>query len=577
MGPYRVVARLGSGGMGRVYLARTPGGRSVAVKVVHPELARDPEFRRRFAREVAAARAVDGRFTAKVLDAGVDDPTPWLSTAFVPGMSLAEAVAEHGPFPEASALALGRGLAAALSAVHAAGLVHRDLKPSNVLLGPDGPRVIDFGISRATEASALTRTGMTVGSPGFMSPEQAAGDAVGTASDVFSFGAVLAFALSGESPFGTGATPALLYRVVHSEPRLDALTGVARDLVRRCLAKDPEQRPSLEALETELSARVAGAGGSGGPADAARPDGSAWLPPAVANSLLARASSALEADGEPEAAAAPARYEPTRVDPGPTPTPAHLADQPTTPAAASPMVRGSNVPERPSEPPAVAAGHGPRPAGVRARLRTAPFLAAAAVVVAASIAALAYSANQSDKPDSPYVSQDENGDSPSDTPSDTETTPEPTDGETTPDATPDETPEETSPAPSPIATDPFADWYLAEESESVQLPTGYGLDAADFENAQSGEGFDIDLHENWDFAGDDILLLKDADSNKNSDCLAKKWASDYGTLVEDAEWGIGDKICVRASSDVLLVLEITNIEDGQDDYMEAYAKVWKRE
>ncbi|MFG2486078.1 serine/threonine-protein kinase [Streptomyces virginiae] len=268
VGPYHVVARLGSGGMGRVYLARTPGGRSVAVKVVHPELARDPEFRRRFAREVAAARAVDGRYTAQVLASGVDDPTPWLSTVFVPGMSLAEAVAEHGPFPEASALALARGLAAALSAVHAAGLVHRDLKPSNVLLGPDGPRVIDFGISRATEASALTRTGMTVGSPGFMSPEQASGGTVGTASDVFSFGAVLAFTLSGESPFGTGATPALLYRVVHSEPRLDHLSGPARDLVRRCLAKDPAARPTLEALFTELSAE----------ADDARPVGSDWLP-----------------------------------------------------------------------------------------------------------------------------------------------------------------------------------------------------------------------------------------------------------------------------------------------------------
>ncbi|WP_107090324.1 MULTISPECIES: serine/threonine protein kinase [unclassified Streptomyces] len=514
VGPYRVVARLGSGGMGRVYLARTPGGRSVAVKVVHPELARDPEFRRRFAREVAAARAVDGRFTAQVLDAGVDDPTPWLSTVFVPGMSLAEAVAEHGPFPVESALALARGLAAALAAVHAAGLVHRDLKPSNVLLGPDGPRVIDFGISRATEASALTRTGMTVGSPGFMSPEQAGGGTVGAASDVFSFGTVLAFTLTGESPFGTGATPALLYRVVHAEPRLEGLSGVALDLVRRCLAKDPARRPSPAVLLAELSAR---------------PDGSGWLPPAVAGSLLARASSALEADSGPAPAAAPARYAPTRVDPAP-------------------------------------AGPAMRPTGIRGRFRTAPLLAAVAVVVAASIGALAYTAHQHrEDADPSYVSQDDNADTPSDTPSAEETSPEPTDGGTT------------SEEPSPAATDPFDDWSLADEAD-VRLPTGHGFDASDFKNAKSGTGFDVDLHQNWDLAGDDILLLKDEDSDVNSDCLADEWSSGYGTLVEDAQWDVGDKICVRSSSDVLLVLQVTDIADGSgDDHMEALAKLWKRQ
>ncbi|MDX3533058.1 protein kinase [Streptomyces sp. MB09-01] len=547
VGPYHVVARLGSGGMGRAYLARTPGGRSVAVKVVHPELARDPEFRRRFAREVAAARAVDGRFTAQVLAAGVDDPTPWLSTVFVPGMSLAEAVAEHGPFPEASALALARGLAAALSAVHAAGLVHRDLKPSNVLLGPDGPRVIDFGISRATEASALTRTGMTVGSPGFMSPEQASGAAVGTASDVFSFGAVLAFTLSGESPFGDGATPALLYRVVHSEPRLEALSGVALHLVRRCLAKDPAQRPSLEALLAELSAGTDGAHGTTDGTDGAhgtdttRPVGSGWLPPAVAHSLLARASSALAADSDPSLTAAPARYEPTRVDP----SAAALADRSTPPAAAG-------------------AGSTARP-----RIRKAPFLAAAAVVVAAAIGALAYTAAQDGKdPDQSYVSQDDNGDTskdtPADTPSPTGTTPEPSESATTPEE------------PAPETTDPFDGWFMADEAE-IQLPTGHGIDASDFKNTKAGDGFDVDLHENWDLAGDDILLLKDADSDVNSDCLAEKWTSDYGTLVEDADWGVDDKICVRVSSSMLLVLEVSRIADGQDDYLEALAKVWERE
>lgn len=525
--------------MGRVYLARTPGGRSVAVKVVHPELARDPEFRRRFAREVAAARAVDGRFTAQVLDAGVDDPTPWLSTVFVPGMSLAEAVAEHGPFPEEPALALARGLAAALTAVHAAGLVHRDLKPSNVLLGPDGPRVIDFGISRATEASALTRTGTTVGSPGFMSPEQAGGGTVGAASDVFSFGTVLAFTLTGESPFGTGATPALLYRVVHAEPRLEGLSGVALDLVRRCLAKDPAQRPSPAALLAELSAGA----GAGGP-DGARPEGSAWLPAAVANSLLARASSALEADSGPAPAAAPVRYEPTRVDPAP-------------------------------------AGPAPRPTGFRGRIRTAPLLAAVAVVVAASIGALAYTSHQDRKEtERSHVSQDDNDDSPSDTtgtseasdaadasdtPSPEETTAEPSGGATTPEE------------PAPETTGPLDDWSLADEAD-VRLPTGYGFDASDFKTAKAGSGFDVDLHRNWDLAGDDILLLKDEDSDVNSDCLADAWASGYGTLVEDADWGIGDKICVRPSSDVLLVLQVTDISDeGQDDHMGALAKLWKRQ
>src|SRR5580704_11338282 len=248
IGPYRLRGRLGAGGMGQVYLGRSAGGRPVAVKVVRAHLATDPEFRERFRREIAVARKVSGVYTSPVIDADVDGPVPWLATAYVEGPSLADAVREHGPLPSRSVLALAAGLAEGLNAIHAAGVVHRDLKPANVLLAEDGPRVIDFGISRAVEASALTHTGLVVGSPGFMSPEQAEGREVGPPSDIFSLGAVLAFAATGQGPFGTGSTPALVYRVVHSLPNLAPLPAEIRPLVERCLAKNPAQRPTAAQL-----------------------------------------------------------------------------------------------------------------------------------------------------------------------------------------------------------------------------------------------------------------------------------------------------------------------------------------
>jgi serine/threonine protein kinase len=241
-----------------VYLGLSPGGRSVAVKVIRADLAQDAEFRARFRREVAVARTVSGLFTAPVIDAAVDGPVPWLATAYVPGPSLADAVSQHGPLPAASVLALARGLAEALSAIHAAGVVHRDLKPANVLLAEDGPRVIDFGISRAVEASVLTHTGLVVGSPGFMSPEQAEGREVGPPSDIFSLGAVLAFAATGQGPFGSGSTPALVYRVVHGGPQLDLMPAEVRSLAERCLAKDPALRPTAGDLLAAAAYPAAG-------------------------------------------------------------------------------------------------------------------------------------------------------------------------------------------------------------------------------------------------------------------------------------------------------------------------------
>ena len=260
VGRYRLLGRLGSGGMGQVFLGQSPGGRLVAVKLIRADLAADPEFRARFSREVAAARHVSGMYTAAVVDADPDGPQPWLVTAYVPGPSLADAVADRGPLPIRSVLTLAAGLAEGLGAVHAQGMVHRDLKPSNVLLASDGPRIIDFGISRAMDATALTRTDLVVGSPGFMSPEQAQGQEVGPASDIFSLGAVLTFAATGEGPFGAGPATSLLYRVVYDPPVTSRLPGQIRPVIEACLAKDPRHRPGTDQLLAELGTAQPAAG-----------------------------------------------------------------------------------------------------------------------------------------------------------------------------------------------------------------------------------------------------------------------------------------------------------------------------
>src|SRR2546421_3070687 len=270
IGPYVLLGRLGSGGMGRVYLARSPGGRMVAVKVIRANLAEDAGFRARFAREVSAARKVGGLFTAAVVDADVDGPVPWLVTAYVPGTSLSDAVERQGPLPETSVLALAAGLAEGLIAIHAAGVIHRDLKPSNVLLAQDGPRIIDFGISSAAGATALTGTGFMIGSPGFMSPEQAEGLTVGPSSDIFSLAGVLIYAARGEGPFGSGDTAALLYRVVHGKPNMDGVPDHLRPLIKRSLARDPKRRPGAIEFLSELSATYPSAA-----------DLSNWLPPHI--------------------------------------------------------------------------------------------------------------------------------------------------------------------------------------------------------------------------------------------------------------------------------------------------------
>jgi len=258
VGRYRLVGRLGVGGMGRVYAATGPDGRRAAIKVIRDDLADDTGFRHRFRREVAAASAVAGLFTARVLDADPDGDPPWLATEFVEGPSLREAVLTHGPMPEHALLDLARGLAEALAAVHAAGLVHRDLKPANVLLSPAGPRVIDFGIARAVDASRLTVTGQMIGTPDFMAPEQIEGmRESGPEGDVFALGSTLAWAATSRGPFTTDQTAATLYRIMTMPPDLRGVPQRIAAIVEACLAKDPAQRPTAVQIAVQLRGAAA--------------------------------------------------------------------------------------------------------------------------------------------------------------------------------------------------------------------------------------------------------------------------------------------------------------------------------
>ncbi|MEU9734278.1 bifunctional serine/threonine-protein kinase/ABC transporter substrate-binding protein [Streptomyces sp. NPDC048002] len=301
LGGNRLLGRLGAGGMGVVYLARTPAGELAAVKVIQPEYAQQPEFRARFAREVAAASGVHGPWVARVLAADPDAPAPWLASAFVPGPSLAEAVATYGALPPGAVRNLGAVLARALHAVHGAGLVHRDVKPGNVLLALDGPRLIDFGIARATDdRTALTATGLVVGSPGFLSPEQARGQQVTPASDLFSLGCVLAYAATGRPPFGLGDSGALLYRTVHYAPDLHGIDDAPlRAFLESCLAKDPVARPSAAQADAVLA--------PGGAASDIH-----WLPDSVVRMIADRAAALLALPGVEATLSAPALRTPGR-------------------------------------------------------------------------------------------------------------------------------------------------------------------------------------------------------------------------------------------------------------------------
>ncbi|MDT0265392.1 serine/threonine-protein kinase [Streptomyces sp. DSM 44915] len=363
---YRLVARLGSGGMGSVYLSFTPGGQPVAVKVVRGEFADDQAFRRRFAHEVRAARQVQGIYTVPVLDSNTEGAAPWLATAFVAGLSLHEVVTEHGPLPSQTVLLLVGGVAEALQSIHATGIVHRDLKPGNVLLSADGPKVIDFGIARAADVTALTGTDVRVGTPAFMAPEQITGTSLTPAADVFTLGIVAHYAATGGHPFGEGAAHTMMYRMVQEEPDLAAAPETLRGLIGACLAKDPAARPTPAQIIEGCRALSPGQ---------TLQRGESWLPPSVAAAVAVRRNATLPAPEAPLGA-------------GPAPATPPPATPPAMPPLAQPATPPPGPPTPPpSTPPLVTTGGLPAGAagdpGQQARGRRVILMLAATAVVAA--------------------------------------------------------------------------------------------------------------------------------------------------------------------------------------------------
>jgi serine/threonine protein kinase len=527
VGNYRLAARLGSGGMGKVYLSYTPAGRPVAVKVIRPEFAEDPEFRRRFRQEVQAAQRVHGLCTAPVIDSDAEGARPWLATAFVQGPTLSSAVAEHGPLPVPTVLLLVAGIAEALQAVHAAGLVHRDLKPSNVLLAADGPRVIDFGIARAADSTALTDSGVTVGTPAFMSPEQAAGREITWASDVFALGQVAAYAALGSPAYGDGPSHAVLYRIVHEEPDLSALPAQLRPLVTACLDKDPARRPLLPQIVEMCQA-------ASDQTQLRRPE--QWLPGAVAADI-------------PERHALPA-YTPTAANP---PAPPHPLTQPDGPPPVQPTATPYVPP--PAQGPyayqptqtAATVGSGPVPPplpGAPAYHHRAPgsgnpyqspvlgqrpkrrgFVVVASVIgallviggVGAALNAL-------------------NGDGKKDSTNSSSGGPSSTGG--------------TSSSPSTSAPKP-------EVHHNVQLPSGYHLEFADEALKPVTNNLD-DFYYLCDFSGcsfgsynTELVLLDQGQNGSLATCLSDNRITH---LIEKARLSVGSQVCARTTTGVVALL-----------------------
>ncbi|MFF2813423.1 serine/threonine-protein kinase [Streptomyces sp. NPDC058000] len=542
---YRLAAKLGSGGMGKVYLSYTPGGRPVAIKVIRPEFSEDAEFRRRFTQEVHAAQRVQGLFTAPVIDSDTDGPMPWLATAYVPGPSLAEAVAGHGQLPVSTVLLLVAGVAEALQVIHRAGIVHRDLKPSNVLLAADGPRVIDFGIARAAEAPSLTGSGVTVGTPTFMAPEQAAGTSITPAADVFALGQVAAYASTGVPAFGEGTAHGVLYRIVHEEPDLSRIPDELRELVVRCLAKDVAGRPSV----AEVIALCAAASGQ---TQLRRPED--WLPTAVAADLTTRAAAPaprLRPPPEaPEAGVATHPAQPPAPPAAPVPT---ALDHPRTPppgfgAAASAPSAGTSA---------------PRPPKKRRRVPAVALVLAGALAVAGAGGGAVYFVMKND-------GRTKTGQAADHKPKTVTGTPTPTDSPSGGD-TGSDTPQPPQEDPQPVDT------------EGIDLPHGYYLSFADDpvtpKNAHPEEAdAALDGNNNSDggiHAPDGKLVLLEPGQEGTLDTCRSD--TRFTSRVDISLLAEGSRMCLTTSSGTiaLITFQGKSADSDPSSYVTLDVRVWR--
>ncbi|MEU6669308.1 serine/threonine-protein kinase [Streptomyces sp. NPDC046727] len=364
---YRLLARIGEGGMGTVYLSRTRGGQPVALKVIRREYGGDPGFRRRFEQEVQAARRVQGYHVVPVVDHDTGGEQPWLASVFIPGLPLHDALAAYGPLPLTSVLQLVGCTAKALTAIHSAGVVHRDLKPSNILLSPQGPYVIDFGIARASDATQLTVSGGVIGTPQFMSPEHALGEPVGPATDVFSLGLIAAVAATGHHPYGDGGALTLAAQIANTAqrpPRLDGHDDRLRPLLERCLVADPGRRIGTEEL-VALCEQAAGRSLN---------DFTGWLPESLAADLTARERTVLAPPPEP-----------TVTDSGPTGPNAGGSGAGDPSPAGPPPPHGPTFAGAPTMPPPPPAYTPQAAAPARRRTPTALVVAGAAVAVVLAV------------------------------------------------------------------------------------------------------------------------------------------------------------------------------------------------